>query len=300
MTEAPFSTLTRAAADDLERVLARLEWTLLDFEQRELAAGTAVSVAGGRIRFHYVVSGSVQLTGGAAPLRLEAGDFLMLPQSEAHRIRAERDSVVASGELDAATVPGLPLASALPASLTACGFVVREPHMGPLIQTLGLEFGGMRAGNCLMASRIATIIATAAVRSWVENGCASDQWLVSVRDPHIARAVAAMREAPGEPWTVDRLARVASASRTVFAERFRELVGDSPSRYLATVRVEQAAELLRDEGVSIGEVAHRLGYGSDVAFSRAFRRVTGVSPAAWRRGESARSAAPAPAPALSA
>ena len=129
MTEAPFSTLTRAAADDLERVLARLDWTLLDFEQRELAAGTAVAVACGRIRFHYVVSGSVQLTGGVAPLRLEAGDFLMLPQSEAHRIRAERDSVVASGELDAATVPGLPLASALPASLTACGFVVREPHM---------------------------------------------------------------------------------------------------------------------------------------------------------------------------
>lgn len=300
MTEALLSTPTRAAADDLERVLARLEWTLLDFEQRELAAGTTVAVAGGRIRFHYVVSGSVEVTRGAAPLRLEAGDFLMLPRSEAHRVRAARDSVVASGELDTATTPGLPLASALPTSLTACGFVVREPHMGPLIQTLGLEFGGMRAGNCLMASRIATIIATAAVRSWVENGCASDQWLVSVRDPHIARAVAAMREAPGEPWTVDRLARVASASRTVFAERFRELVGDSPSRYLATVRVEQAAELLRVEGLSVGEVAHRLGYGSDVAFSRAFRRVTGVSPAAWRRGEAARSTAAAPAPALSA
>lgn len=293
MTEAPLPTPARAAADDLERVLARLEWTLLDFEQRDLPAGTAVAVAAGRVRFHYVVSGTVEVTGGAAPLRLEAGDFLMLPQSGAHRVRAEHDSVVASGELDTATAPGLPFTSALPASLTACGFVVREPHMGPLIQTLGLEFGGMRAGNCLMAGRIASIIATAAVRSWVENGCASDQWLVRVRDPHIARAVAAMREAPGEPWTVDRLARVASASRTVFAERFRELVGDSPSRYLATVRVEQAAELLRDDGLSIGEVAHRLGYGSDVAFSRAFRRVTGVSPAAWRRGGATTAAAPA-------
>ena len=296
MTDAPLPGAARAAAEDLERVLARLEWTLLDFEQRELPAGTASAVAPGRVRFHYVVSGIVEVTGGAAPLRLEAGDFLMLPRSEAHRLRAEQDAVVASGELDTTTAPGLPLASALPAPLTACGFVVREPHMGPLIETLGLEFGGMRAGNCLMASRIASIIATAAVRSWVENGCASDQWLVSVRDPHIARAVAAMREAPGEPWTVDRLARVASASRTVFAERFRELVGDSPSRYLATVRVEQATELLRDDRLSVGEVAHRLGYGSDVAFSRAFRRVTGVSPAAWRRSaaaDSTRTAAPA-------
>ena len=160
--------------------------------------------------------------------------------------------------------------------------------MAPLIETLGLEFGGTRTGNLVMASRIATIIAAAAVRSWVENGCAPDQWLVSVRDPHIARAVAAMRDAPGEPWTVETLARVARASRTVFAERFRELVGDSPSRYLATVRMEQAIELLRDTDASIGEVAHRLGYGSDVAFSRAFRRHTGVNPAAWRRGSGVR------------
>jgi transcriptional regulator GlxA family with amidase domain len=134
-----------------------------------------------------------------------------------------------------------------------------------------------------MASRIATIIASAAVRSWVENGCAPDQWLVSVRDPHIARAVAAMREAPGEQWTVERLARVASASRTVFAERFRELVGDSPNRYLTAVRMEHAARLLRDGRLSVADVAARLGYSSDVAFSRAFRRHTGESPAMWRR-----------------
>jgi len=172
---------------------------------------------------------------------------------------------------------------ALPEVLVACGFVVREPHLASLIESLTQEFRGMRPGTGLMASRIATVIASAAVRSWAENGCAPDQWLVSVRDPHIARAVAAMRDAPGNPWTVDSLARVARASRTVFAERFRELVGDSPTRYLTALRMEQAKELLQGDRLSIGEVASRLGYGSDVAFSRAFRRHTGATPASWRR-----------------
>ena len=299
MTVTPTPTLVvrpvRPALGDLEHVLTRMEWTLLDFAQRQLPAGTAMAVPSGPARFHYLVSGSVEVNGGDSPLRLAAGDFLMLPRAGAHRVRATQDAVLASAELETAAAAGFPPALTLPEAFVSCGFVVREPHMGPLIETLGLEFGGMRAGNGVMASRIATIIASAAVRSWVENGCAPDQWLVSVRDPHIARAVAAMREAPGEPWTVETLARVASASRTVFAERFRELVGDSPSRYLTAVRMEQATDLLRQTGLSIGDVAHRLGYGSDVAFSRAFRRHTGVSPAIWRRGADAVVVAPAPA-----
>lgn len=273
----------RPAVEDLERMLLHVEWTLLGFTQTALAAGRSAAVPAGSVRFHYVVSGTVEIAGCALPVRLTAGDFLMLPRAGAHRVTASEDAVVASGELAAASTSGQPFTLALPESFGACGFVVREPSMGPLIQTLGIEFGRMRTGNCLMASRIATIIASAAVRSWVENGCAPDQWLVSVRDPHIARAVAAMREAPGEPWTVERLARIASASRTVFAERFRELVGDSPNRYLTTVRMEHAARLLRDGRLSVADVASRLGYSSDVAFSRAFRRHTGESPAMWRR-----------------
>jgi AraC-like DNA-binding protein len=288
LTPTPAAAPERAGLTELEGVLARLEWNLLDFSRTGLARGSGMAGSPGSVRFHYVVSGAVEISGGESPVQLDAGDFLMLPRAGAHRIHALQDTVLASGELEAATSAGLPFVLALPEMLVACGFVVREPHMGPLIETLGQEFGGMRAGNAVMASRIATVIASAAVRSWVENGCAPDDWLVSVRDPHIARAVAAMREAPGEPWTVDSLARVARASRTVFAERFHELVGDSPSRYLAGLRMEQAKDLLREGRLSVGEVALRLGYGSDVAFSRAFRRHTGMSPATWRRESVAR------------
>jgi AraC-like DNA-binding protein len=277
-----------ATISDLGRMLAQLEWTLLDFSSSELVAGGIAAIPGGHVRFHYVVRGAVEVSGGDSPVRLAAGDFLMLPRAGAHRILATADSVLASGEVEAATAAGVPFVLALPEMLVACGFVVREPHMGPLIETLTHEYGGTRAGTCVMASRIATIIASAAVRAWVENGCAPDQWLVRVSDPHIARALSAMREAPGEPWTVDRLARVASASRTVFAERFREVVGDSPSRYLTGLRMDQAKQLLGDGRLSVGEVALRLGYGSDVAFSRAFRRHTGTSPASWRRESASR------------
>lgn len=272
-----------SSPDDLDRALAHLEWTLLDFTRVDLAQNGLLAVPAGGVRFHHVVSGTVDITGTAAPVHLAAGDFLLLPRSGAHRIRASEDSVLASGQLEMASDAGHPLVRALPEVLVACGFVVREPHLASLIESLTQEFGGMRPGTGLMASRIATVIASAAVRSWVENGCAPDQWLVSVRDPHIARAVAAMRDAPGNPWTVDSLARVARASRTVFAERFRELVGDSPTRYLTALRMEQAKDLLQGDRLSIGEVASRLGYGSDVAFSRAFRRHTGATPASWRR-----------------
>jgi len=272
-----------SSPDDLDRALAHLEWTLLDFTRVDLAQDRLLAVPASGVRFHHVVSGAVDITGTAAPVHLAAGDFLLLPRSGAHRIRASEDSVLASGQLEMASDAGHPLVRALSEVLVACGFVVREPHLASLIESLTQEFGGMRPGTGLMASRIATVIASAAVRSWAENGCAPDQWLVSVRDPHIARAVAAMRDAPGNPWTVDSLARVARASRTVFAERFRELVGDSPTRYLTALRMEQAKELLQGDRLSIGEVASRLGYGSDVAFSRAFRRHTGATPASWRR-----------------
>ncbi|WP_431277938.1 helix-turn-helix domain-containing protein [Leifsonia poae] len=274
-----------ADVDELERALAQLEWTLLDFTRTGLASGHRMPVAAGRVRFHFVVSGSVEVTGTATPVLLAAGDFLLLSRVGGHHLRASEDSVVASGELELTNTAGHPLVHALPDVLVACGFVVREPYLASLIEGLSQEFGGSRSGATVMASRIATVIASAAVRSWVENGCAPDQWLVSVSDPHIARAIAAMTDDPGNPWTVESLARVARASRSVFAERFRALVGDSPTRFLTTLRMEQAKQLLRVEQVSVAEAAQRLGYGSDAAFSRAFRRYAGTSPATWRRAD---------------
>jgi AraC-like DNA-binding protein len=285
-----------AACEDLERLLTMLDWSLLDFRRSILSASSTTVVAGEGVRFHHVRSGSVDVLGVAAePIHLTAGDYLLLPRSGPHRIRAIDDAVVASGELGLASDPASPLAppllsnaaaslaTALPDVLVAGGLFRREPHLSTLVDSLAREFGEARPGSLVMRSRIATIIASAAVRAWVENGCAPDQWLVTVRDPHIARAIAAMQSEPGNPWTVESLARIARASRSVFTERFRTLVGDSPTHYLTQLRMEHGKQLLDREQLSVAEAAGKLGYGSEAAFSRAFRRYVGASPAAWRK-----------------
>ncbi|WP_308465695.1 AraC family transcriptional regulator [Rathayibacter soli] len=273
--------------DDLERFLARLEWTLLDFRRAELAASRTIIIAGNGVRFHYVVSGTVEVTGAGEPIVLAGGDFLLLPRVGTYQVRACGAAVIASGGLGLVSTAAHPLIAALPEVLVACGLFLREPHIASLADGLSREFGEVRPGMAVMGSRIATIIASAAVRAWVENGCAPDQWLVSVQDPYIARAIAAMHSNPGERWTVASLAGIARTSRSVFAERFRMLVGDSPARYLASLRMERGKELLSRDHVSVAEAALRLGYGSEAAFSRAFRRHSGASPAAWRRQSAA-------------
>ena len=107
-------------------------------------------------------------------------------------------------------------------------------------------------------------------------------WLAGVRDPMIGHALAALHGAPTEPWTVGRLAREVGLSRSVLAERFAGLIGQPPMQYLALWRMQLASRLLL-EGRSVASVASAVGYESESAFSRTFKKLLGRSPAAWRR-----------------
>ncbi|WP_354567432.1 AraC family transcriptional regulator [Glaciihabitans sp. UYNi722] len=285
-TESAVRAAARSTSVDMilfDQLLARLEWTLVDFRRVELPPTRSLELARGRVGFHHVVSGSIEVLGAAEPVTLGTGALLLLPRAGAYRMRALEHSVVATGELVLSSPAGDSLVEALPDALVACCFLAREPHLASLMEGLASEYSGMRAGASVIGSRLATIIASAAVRAWVEDGSAPDHWLVAVEDPHIARAIAAMNDDPGSPWTVESLAHIARASRSAFAERFHEVVGDPPARYLARIRMDRAKELLRREQLSVAETALRLGYGSEAAFSRAFRRYTGASPALWRR-----------------
>jgi AraC-like DNA-binding protein len=116
-------------------------------------------------------------------------------------------------------------------------------------------------------------------------------WLAGLRDPIIGKALAALHEQPARPWTLETLAREAGSSRTVLAERFGHYVGQSPMQYLMRWRLALAANLLRSSAISLSRIAQDVGYETDTAFSRAFRREFGVPPAAWRRGQRAATAA---------
>ena len=107
-------------------------------------------------------------------------------------------------------------------------------------------------------------------------------WLAALRDPVVGRALALLHGAPGDDWTVARLARGVAASRTVLGERFAALLRQPPMRYLAQFRLQLATHLLRTTAETLPEIAARVGYESDAAFSRAFKRGVGVPPASWR------------------
>jgi len=269
------------ATDDLSDVLERLRWSVGGYRKETLRGGERRSVGGTGMRFHFVAQGGLDVR-GTTSTRLGTGDFLLLPRGGDHALVARGETVVHTGDMDYASLNAAQVAAVMPDMLVACCFTTREPVIAALIEGMAGEACGDRPGSRSVISQLANIVAAAAIRNWVESGCGSlPQLSVPLRDTDVARALDAIHDDPGSPWTVEALARVALASRSAFAKRFRDAVGDSPARYLARVRMEHAKRLLADRA-SVAEVAVRLGYGSEAAFSRAFRRHAGVPPTQWR------------------
>ena len=144
------------------------------------------------------------------------------------------------------------------------------------------ESGSRRAGSENILSRLSELMFVEALRRYLEALPPTQTgWLAGLRDPLVGQALA-VHAGPTEEWTVERLARLVGVSRSVFAERFTEIVGRPPMQYLALWRMQLAARLLT-EGGQVAAVAAAVGYESEAAFSRAFKKLVGQAPAAWRR-----------------
>lgn len=292
-TEAgPVTDVIVNAERSIDAVLERLHWSVLEFGHSDLPIGGRRHDEGHGIRFHYVVSGAVELRrdGDDEPLRMQAGDFVMMPQGGPTELVASRATRLLSGSLALNGADAIATA-AMPRVLFTCGFRVHEPIFASLLETMHHEAASDRPGSGSVIERLADVVASAAVRIWLEKGCSdAREWLSAARDPHLARALDAIHDEPGSPWTVASLARLARASRSQFAEQFRDAVGDTPAHYLTRVRMERAERMLR-AGASVTDIAFRLGYESDAGFSRAFRRHAGVAPSLWRRADATSSVA---------
>jgi AraC-like DNA-binding protein len=171
-----------------------------------------------------------------------------------------------------------------------------EPVGGPsdwLPQTLGMmaaEAREPRPGGEAVMTRLADIVVIQAIRSWLENDPGAQRgWLGALSDAQIGPAIALIHRHPERAWTVSSLAGEAVMSRSTFAARFQDLVGESVMQYVTRWRMQVAHEALRSEGATVAELAARLGYRSDAAFARAFKRVLGVSPGSARRAAAAAS-----------
>ena len=108
-------------------------------------------------------------------------------------------------------------------------------------------------------------------------------WLAGLNDAQVGRALTALHAEPARPWTVEELAERAAISRSAFAKRFVELVGEAPMQYLAEWRMHLAKRLLRESTHGLAEIASRVGYESEASFNRAFSRLVGTPPGTWRQ-----------------
>jgi AraC-like DNA-binding protein len=273
------------------------------------------------IEYHLVARGACWANVvGEPPLRLNAGDLIVFPQGDPHVLSSE-PGLRAAPDLSLfvrATTP-LPLVyergggGANRARIVCCVLGCDERPFNPLLaalpRTIHLPAAGNRAtggwpatlldvavreastarvGRDNILARLSELMFVEAIRRYVETLPAAETgWLAGLRDPVVGQALAALHSEPARPWTVERLARAVGVSRSVLADRFTEMVGQPPMQYLALWRMQRASRLLL-EGESVAETAGVVGYESEAAFSRAFKKLVGGAPATWRRASLAR------------
>ena len=265
--------------------------------------------------FHVVTSGGAWLeTDGAEATFLRAGHLALVPHGRGHALRSapgvpapgilelereqvsDRYEILVHGEGGARTtlICGAvrfdhPAARNLVASLPPTIYVEasNSPQAEWLQSTLRLmaaEARELRPGGEEVVTRLGDILVIQAIRSWIETDPAARAgWLGALQDRQIGRAISFIHREPAREWTVASLARELAMSRSALAARFTELVGEPVMQYVTRWRMHLALSALREEGVTVAELASRLGYRSEAAFSRAFKRVVGVPPGAARR-----------------
>jgi AraC-like DNA-binding protein len=176
-----------------------------------------------------------------------------------------------------------PLLRMMPDVMRADELMASEPAVPHLLEAMAREMAMDRVGAGGILARLADVLAASIIRSWVEHGCGdASGWLSAVRDRDVGRVLAAIHLRPSEDWTVEALADVMGASRSSFAEKFTAAVGQSPARYVAEVRMHQARQWILRDRARVSDVAQRLGYDSEAAFSRAFKRIIGLAPSRLR------------------
>ena len=200
-------------------------------------------------------------------------------------VPADRASVVlVCGFISCDLRPFNPLIGALPhlLHLPASGV---GAWVAPMLDQAVAESRHRRAGSAAVLERVSEMVFVDAARRHLESlpEEGGSGWLAALRDRYVGRAIARLHERPTKPWTVDELGREIGLSRSALHERFVELVGMPPMQYLANWRMQLGASLLREGNATVATIAQETGYESEAAFSRAFKRLTGKPPAAWRR-----------------
>ncbi len=265
------------------------------------------------IAYHFVIEGSLLLgLDGGAPVEVVAGEIVILPRNDGHTLASGQGLVPvrADGLIQPGADGGLARIAhgggGEPTHIV-CGFLGSEEIHNPLLATLppvlkidvrqgtsrdwieasvkfaARELADGKFASSSVISRLSELLFVEAVRNYASTlDDAQTGWLKGLKDPYVGRALALLHGRIAEPWTAEMLAAEVALSRSAFNERFAALVGMPPIRYLTHWRLQTAKERLREGRGSITQIAHAVGYDSEVAFNRAFKREFGLPPARWR------------------
>lgn len=302
--------------DVLTDVLETLRARAACYGRVHASAPWGLSVAGSvDAAFHFVIAGSCYLVvEGEEPIRLSGGDLVALPHGSAHALvdevgtqprrldellckresRGAANLRVGGDGVNATLVCGRivledranhPLLSALPKVITLRDEASRViDWLEPTLSFLAAEAASTRPGAQTVVSRLADILFIQIVRGHLASVSSDESgWLSSLQDPQIGSALGAIHRNPERAWTVQSLAESVAMSRSAFASRFARLVGEPPLHYLTRWRMQKARSLLREGRATLAEVAQNVGYDSEAAFSKAFKRAVGRAPGAYRR-----------------
>jgi AraC-like DNA-binding protein len=267
------------------------------------------------VLFHLVVEGQASVRVGDESVPLEPGDIVVLARGDAHELWNGPVSELTDASLLLPRILGGALASERgggsgPLTKFICGYIGCERHaerlflagLPPVFKTnirreasgewiessiryLASERGSERPGRGALLAKLAEALFIETLRLYMaELPEGRTGWLAAARDPAVGRALAAIHREPAQAWTVAELAKQAGLSRSVFAARFNELLGEAPLAYVARWRLQLGARLLETTDDSVLEVALKVGYESEAAFNRAFKREFELPPARYRRG----------------
>ncbi|WP_341675682.1 AraC family transcriptional regulator [Niveibacterium sp. SC-1] len=265
--------------------------------------------------YHIVLAGTTWLSvEGEAPMVLEAGDMLVLPRGQAHRIHggeagralpaqvqtidtavplvgngeSATDIDILCGEFALRGAARKLLAQALPdRMLVRTHGRADAARLLALVSLLREETGDARAGSAAVVTHMASALFALFLRAWMEQTTFAPGLLALLADRRLAPALEAMLAEPGGDCSIERLAERCHLSRASFLRGFRRIANATPGEVLAQIRMAQAATWLREGRLSSGEISERVGYRSEAAFRRAFKRLIGAAPGQYRREQTA-------------